>query len=249
MRGRRAIAAGSATAALVDGAPPAAAPPATPPRGRFSYGITPALARDVGRRGAAPRRGSSSSSTRRRSPTRHATSWHAGGPALSASPAMLWQRQIIGVKGGWEVMADYQRWVAGAPDEVPQRQVHEVMAEFWENHLQRARQRRRRLPHRTAYGDGLREHALGRFDDLLHDRGDAPGDAASTSTTPSRPPSTPTRTSAASCSSCTPSAAASYDEDDVQELRPDPHRLAGRRLRDLGAVVRPRRRTGAARSR
>ena len=77
---------------------------------RFSYGITPELAKDVRRRGGADAwfewqlepDGI---------PDRHTQSLHRWWPYLAKGPKALWQANVMGKKGGWEVMADYQRWV------------------------------------------------------------------------------------------------------------------------------------------
>jgi uncharacterized protein (DUF1800 family) len=87
-------------------------------------------------------------------------------PSLKRGPKELWQRQITGVEGGWEVMNDYARW-SMMRRMVSKRQVFEVMAEFWENHLHVPALGDAQFTHRVDYGRKVREHALGRFDQML----------------------------------------------------------------------------------
>ena len=63
-------------------------------------------------------------------------------------------------------MDDYARWVL-MRRMTSKRQLLEVMTEFWENHLHVAAVRRRAVQHRVDYGNTIRKHALGRFDEML----------------------------------------------------------------------------------
>ena len=172
---------------------------------RFSYGVTPDLARDVRKAGGARswfERQLKPNSIKDRKAGRLQAWW----PSLKRGPKELWERQITGVEGGWEVMNNYARWSL-MRRMVSKRQVFEVMAEFWENHLHVPALGDAQFTHRVDYGNQIREHALGRFDEMLLATSTHPAmliylDA------PSRPRSTPTRTSAGSCSSCTRSARA-----------------------------------------
>ncbi|QIG43299.1 DUF1800 domain-containing protein [Nocardioides anomalus] len=87
-------------------------------------------------------------------------------PSLHRSPAELWQRQTSGVEGGYEVMDDYARWVL-VRRILAKRQLLEVMTEFFENHLHVAAVGDPQFVHRVDYGNTIRKHALGRFDQLL----------------------------------------------------------------------------------
>ncbi len=87
-------------------------------------------------------------------------------PSLRRRPAELWKRQITEVEGGWEVMDDYARWCLLR--RVKSRcQVHEMMTEFWENHLHVPVVGDEQFTHRVRYGETIRRHALGRFDEML----------------------------------------------------------------------------------
>ena len=132
---------------------------------RFSYGITPKLAKDVRRAGGAQRwfeRQLNPKGIKDKPADKIARWW----PSLRRSPADLWQRQSDGVEGGWEVMDDYARYVL-MRRMTSKRQLLEVMTEFWENHLHVAAVGDPQFVHRVDYGNTIRKHALGRFDQLL----------------------------------------------------------------------------------
>lgn len=126
---------------------------------RFSYGVTPALAAEVRAAG-----GASAWFDRQLAvePADVADWW----PDLHRSPASLWQRQANGTRGGWEVMEDYVRRLI-ARRILSSQQVLEVMTEFWENHLHVPAVGDGQFPWRAPYGDLIRRHALGRFDQML----------------------------------------------------------------------------------
>jgi Protein of unknown function (DUF1800) len=132
---------------------------------RFSYGITPLLARDVRRAGGAQgwfERQLEPQHVEDRAADRLAHWW----PSFHRNPEALWQRQTDGLEGGWEVMDDYARYVL-LRRIVSHRQLLEVMTEFWENHLHVAASGDPQFTWRVDYGNTIRKHALGRFDDLL----------------------------------------------------------------------------------
>ncbi|HET8959210.1 DUF1800 domain-containing protein [Nocardioides sp.] len=132
---------------------------------RFSYGVTPRLATEV--RGAG---GASAWFERQLTPSAVDDPGVAGlatwFPSLDSSAATLWRRQVEGIEGGWEVMADYARWVLLRRMR-SRRQVHEVMTEFWENHFNVPANGDAAFTHRKSYGDAIRAHALDSFEALL----------------------------------------------------------------------------------
>jgi uncharacterized protein DUF1800 len=132
---------------------------------RFSYGITPLLAKDVRRAGGAQRWFERQLNPKgiKDKPTDKIAHWW---PSLHLSPAQLWERQTSGIEGGWEVMDDYARWCL-MRRMTSKRQLLEVMTEFWENHLHVAAVGDPQFTHRVDYGNTIRKHALGRFDQLL----------------------------------------------------------------------------------
>ncbi|WP_426247019.1 DUF1800 domain-containing protein [Nocardioides sp. LHG3406-4] len=132
---------------------------------RFSFGITPELARDVRRRG-----GAEAWFERQLKPSRirdpkaeTIASWF---PSMRRGPGELWTRQVTDVEGGWQVMDDYVRWVL-LRHVHSNRQVLEVMTSFWENHLHVPAVGDPHFTYRADYGQTIRKHALGRFDELL----------------------------------------------------------------------------------
>lgn len=132
---------------------------------RFSYGITRELARDVRRKGGAREWFAWQLQPSRvpdRTHQRTASWW----PLLNHGPLALWQNHSTGIRGGWLVMEDYQRWVM-ARRMHSRRQVQEVMAQFWENHLNVPTNGEQWFLYRRDYGETIRRKALGRFDDLL----------------------------------------------------------------------------------
>ncbi|MBZ5738929.1 DUF1800 domain-containing protein [Nocardioides mangrovi] len=134
--------------------------------GRFSYGVTPALAADVRKAGGAlkwfeDQLHPGSIDDHKADGLR---SWWSG---LSRTATQIWDRQRNSVEGGWEVMADYQRWVLLRRIQ-SKRQVLEIVTELWENHFNVPAYNDSAWFWRTQYGDTIRAGALGRFDDLLH---------------------------------------------------------------------------------
>lgn len=130
---------------------------------RFTWGTTPRLVTQVRRAGA------SDWFERQLRPGRiddpagaQLDRWW---PQLTMTPQQLWDRDQRGVQPGWELIRDYSSWLLTRRIR-SERQVHEVMAAFWENHLH--------VPHsadawpwRPSYGRTVRARALGRFDDML----------------------------------------------------------------------------------
>jgi hypothetical protein len=133
--------------------------------GRFSYGVTPELARDV-RRAGGSRAWFEEQLKPNRVPDRSATALRRWWPSLDRGPTDLWKRQEHGVEFGWEVMADYQRWVLLRRMR-SRRQVLEVMAELWEHHFNVPANGDAAFTWRADFGHTVRARALGRFSDLL----------------------------------------------------------------------------------
>ena len=119
------------------------------------------------------------------------------------------------MQGGWEVMANYQRRALQRRMRT-NRPVLEMMTEFWENHLNVPVNGDAQFTYRAAYGDLVREHALGQVLRPARRRDHPPGDAHLPRPGHVDQARTPTRTSAASCSSATPSAEGNYTEDHVK---------------------------------
>ena len=133
---------------------------------RFSYGITPALADDVRKAGGAQawfERQITQSGKIADGPAEQLRGWW---PDLDRGPLDLWKRNVSEVRGGWEVMADYGRWLLNRRIRT-RRPVLEKMTEFWEAMLHVPVSGDSQFTWRVDYGDTIRSHALGRFDQLL----------------------------------------------------------------------------------
>jgi hypothetical protein len=133
--------------------------------GRFSYGVTPALAREVRHKGGA----------------RAWLDWQLspgkisdphGDALLDWFPHLKWSTSRIadendsGRVGGWEVMADYQNWLLLRRMK-SRHQVLETMTEFWENHFNVPVSADGVYTYRKHYGDVIRARALDSFESLL----------------------------------------------------------------------------------
>lgn len=133
---------------------------------RFSYGVTPALVRDVGRAG-----GALSWFDQQLDPTQigdsFADSLHTWWPALDRSPQLTWSLHVAGTYAGYEAMWDLARW-ALLRRIYSRRQVLEVMSEFWLNLLHVPAVAGPQFPWRIDYERTVRGHALGSFSDLLN---------------------------------------------------------------------------------
>lgn len=131
---------------------------------RFAYGWTPGLGSQM------QQAGGPSAWFERQLGTAYDDSWFttskAWWPSLSWTPAQAWSAHTSGSRAMWEVMADYSRWalvrrIRG------QRQVLESMAEFWEDLLHVPAVGEGEALFRVGYGIGIRQRALGTFEDLL----------------------------------------------------------------------------------
>jgi hypothetical protein len=133
--------------------------------GRFSYGVTPALATQVRHHGGAHRwfEWQLQPSRIKDGDAGALVSWF---PGLSWSPAKIWYETTHGGTPGWQVMQDYQSWVL-LRRMTSNRQLLETMTEFWENHLHVPVYADGVYTWRKRYGDVLRTHALDSFENLL----------------------------------------------------------------------------------
>jgi Protein of unknown function (DUF1800) len=135
---------------------------------RFSYGVTPGLVRQM-RRAGGPDAWFRQQLHPPRIDDRRAAAMRSWFPHLDRSPGALWRlSKSPGGPEGWEILADFVRWTL-LRRAYSNRQVLEVMTEFWSNLLHvPAPGEAKAFPHRIAYDAVIREHALGRFDELLY---------------------------------------------------------------------------------
>ena len=133
---------------------------------RFGYGVDATLAQDVRRAGGAQAWFERQLTRPRGFPDRGAEQVRGWWPDLDRKPAELWQRQVQEVRGGWQVMEDYGRWLLVRRIRT-RRPVLEKMTEFWEAMLHVPVSGDAHFTWRVDYGDTIRRHALGRFDQML----------------------------------------------------------------------------------
>lgn len=133
---------------------------------RFSYGVDATLAQDVRRAGGAQAWFEQQLTRPGSFADRDADQVRRWWPDLDRLPAELWQRQVREIRGGWEVMEDYGRWLLVRRIHT-RRPVLEKMTEFWEGMLHVPVSGDAHFTWRVDYGDTVRRHALGRFDQML----------------------------------------------------------------------------------
>lgn len=133
---------------------------------RFGYGVDAALAQDVRRAGGAQAWFERQLVAPGSFPDGDADQLRRWWPDLDRKPAELWQRQVKEIRGGWLVMEDYARWLLVRRIHT-RRPVLEKMTEFWEAMLHVPVSGDAQFTWRVDYGDTIRRHALGRFDQLL----------------------------------------------------------------------------------
>jgi len=132
---------------------------------RFSYGVTPGLAQQVVDRGGAQAWFEwqlQPSGIKDRAAAELNDWW----PGLRYSGPQAGARHADGTEPGWVLMANYQRWVLLRRIK-SRRQVQEVLTEFWEHHLHVPANGEASFTYRKSYGDVLRSHALGSFEEML----------------------------------------------------------------------------------
>ena len=133
---------------------------------RFSGGLTPALVAQVKAAGGARKwfdqqlRPSHVADA----PGDDVDTWF---PSLSRSPKEIFQDDQAGVRGAWEVATDVGRWTL-ARRIMSNRQLQEVMVDFWSNLLNVSLFHDDAIWWRHDYDRVIRAHALTSFDALLN---------------------------------------------------------------------------------
>ncbi len=87
-------------------------------------------------------------------------------PRLSDTPQERVARNSAGTYGAWEYARDLGNWTV-LRRIYSTREVHETMVDFWTNHLHIPANGVTGWQLRSEYDQTIREHALGRFEDLL----------------------------------------------------------------------------------
>jgi hypothetical protein len=132
---------------------------------RFSYGVTPALVKQARAHGDVTKwlEWQMRPGTIDDSFASTVSGWY---PHLHHTPQQLWQGHVSGSRAGWQVMYDFVRWSV-LRRAFSQRQLLEVMAEFWSNLLYVPVPVDEAWPYRMQYDRTIRAHSLGKFDHLL----------------------------------------------------------------------------------
>ncbi len=132
---------------------------------RFSYAMTPALHQQMKAAGS-PEAWFEDQLNPARVPDPGTDAMSGWWTSINADYTTVVQRDRDDVEGGWRAMANYSRWCL-LRRIYSQRQVLEVMTEFWENHLHVPVYDDGVWMYRSQYGKVIRSHALGRFDQML----------------------------------------------------------------------------------
>jgi uncharacterized protein (DUF1800 family) len=87
-------------------------------------------------------------------------------PDLRRTPAQKAATNTSGSKYAWQYGLDLQNWSV-LRRIYSTRAIHETMVDFWSNHLHISTSEDRVYTHQFTYDATIRQHALGRFEDLL----------------------------------------------------------------------------------
>jgi hypothetical protein len=132
---------------------------------RLSGGATPALARQL-RAAGGPRAWFESQLAPGSIPDGYANGMRSWFPETRYESPLLWKRHKAGDYPLWEVAADLQSWTLLRRIH-SNRQLQEVMTDFWSNLLHIPAGDDKSYTWRWDYDATLRRHALGRFDAML----------------------------------------------------------------------------------
>ncbi len=134
---------------------------------RFSFGLTPGLAAEVEAAGGG-RRWFEKQLRPGRVADRGGDAVDGWFPSVRRTPEDIFDRNEAETEYVWEVAVDFSRWTMSRRI-LGKRQVHEVMTDFWSNLLNVSLFHDDAQFYRMDYDRVIREHALGSFEDLLHD--------------------------------------------------------------------------------
>jgi len=133
---------------------------------RFSYGVTPALGAQVRAAGGA-RAWWERQLNPGAVPDAFADQLQTWWPTLGQTPQAMWAADKTGMMRAFGVCQDYQRYVL-LRRIYSNRQVLELMTEFWENHLNIPLNGEPSYLFRRSYGEAMRANAFGRYEDILY---------------------------------------------------------------------------------
>ena len=133
---------------------------------RLSGGATPLLTRQI-RAAGGPRAWFEAQLEPAAIPDKFANGMRSWFPGTQYEPQNLWKRHKLGLYMLWEVAADLQSWTILRRIH-SQRQVHEIMTDFWSNLLHVPAGDDKSYTWRWHYDATIRRHALGTFQAMLH---------------------------------------------------------------------------------
>jgi uncharacterized protein (DUF1800 family) len=133
---------------------------------RFTYGYSPKAAKQLKKKGGGQAWFESQLKPKKVKDKKadQLISWY---PSLKYSPTALVKRDRDGVQGGYEVMQDLGRWTMMRRIH-SNRQLHEIMVEFWSNLLHVPIETDDAWMFRVSYDQMIRKYALKRFDKMLY---------------------------------------------------------------------------------
>ena len=132
---------------------------------RLTWGATPQLAKQV-RAAGGPGAWFEAQLEPTAVPDRFAADLQSWFPNTLYDAQLLWKRHKGGIYPLWQVAADLQSWTLLRRIH-SNRQLHEVMTDFWSNLLHVPAADDKSYTWRWSYDATLRRHALGRFDEML----------------------------------------------------------------------------------
>ena len=132
---------------------------------RLSYGVTPQLSREALDLGG-PQSWFETQLAYGNIADPFANGLDSWWPKLSWAPMQIGAANLTGQISGFELLNDFKRWSL-MRRVYSRRQLHEVMVEFWSNHLHITTPESKSLEHRINYDRVIRSHALGKYDALL----------------------------------------------------------------------------------
>lgn len=132
---------------------------------RFAYGYTPALGREI-RKAGGPEAWFAKQLNYQKIPDRKADAFDSWFPSRHKPAKWSYEQGAKGVGYVLEAVNNHGRW-ALLRRVYSNRHVHEVMTEFWLNHLHVFGGADLTWLYRTSYDKLIRKHALGRFDQML----------------------------------------------------------------------------------
>ena len=201
----------------------------------------PTLARDVRKAGGAPGVVRGPAQARQRRPTRTPRKVDAlVARAVTTRPPSCGSARSTGVAG--RLGGDGRTTSAGCCMRRMRsnRQVLEMMTEFWENHLNVPVNGDAQFTYRAAYGDTIREHALGQVLRPARRRDHAPGDADLPRQGRRRPKQHPNENLGRELLELPHRRRGQLHRGRRQGLGADPDRLHGRHVGDLAGALQPR---------